>query len=100
MIRVFLLTLFNCVYDMNWVVICGLYLCVHLFTNNHLTFGGPGGVVGIAKSYGLDGSGIESRWVRDFLHLSRLALGPTQPPVQWVKSSWGMTLTPHPFLVL
>jgi hypothetical protein len=28
--------------------------------------------------------GIESRWGRDFLHLSRPALGPTQPPVQWV----------------
>jgi hypothetical protein len=28
--------------------------------------------------------GIESWWGRDFLCLSRLALGPTQPPVQWV----------------
>jgi hypothetical protein len=27
---------------------------------------------------------IESRWGRDFPHLSGLALGPTQPPVQWV----------------
>jgi hypothetical protein len=41
-------------------------------------------VVGIATAYGLDGSGIESRWRRDFLHQSRPALGPTQPPVQWV----------------
>jgi hypothetical protein len=38
-------------------------------------------VVGIATGYGLDGPGIESRWGRDFPHLSRPALGPTQPPV-------------------
>ena len=30
--------------------------------------------VGIATRYGLDGPGIESRWGRDFLHPSRLAL--------------------------
>jgi len=28
--------------------------------------------------------GIESRWGWDFPHLSRLALGPILPPVQWV----------------
>ena len=44
----------------------------------------PGSVVGIATSYGLDGSGIESRCGRDFPHLSSPALGLTQPPVQWV----------------
>ena len=45
---------------------------------------GPRSVFGVATGYGLDGLGIESRWGRDFPHLSRPALGPTQPPVQWV----------------
>jgi hypothetical protein len=45
---------------------------------------GPGSVVGIATGYGLDDPGIESRWGRDFPHLSTPVLGPTQPPVQWV----------------
>ena len=45
---------------------------------------GPGSSVGIATSYGLDGPGIKARWRLDFPHLSRPALGPTQPPVQGV----------------
>jgi hypothetical protein len=38
--------------------------------------------VGVATRYGLDGPGIESRRGRDFPQPSRLALGPTQPPLQ------------------
>ena len=72
-----------------------------------LRFGGWGGSsVGLATGYRLDGPGIESRWGRDFPHVSTPALGPTQPPVQWVsglspgvKSGRGVTLTPHPLLV-
>jgi hypothetical protein len=45
---------------------------------------GRDSVVSTATRYGLDGPGIESRWGRDFPHPSRLALGPTQPPIQWV----------------
>jgi len=40
--------------------------------------------VGIATSYGMDGPGVESRWWRDFLHLSRPSVAPTQPSLQWV----------------
>ena len=46
--------------------------------------GGRDSSVGIATRYGQDGPGIESRWGRDFPLPSRPALGPTQPPVQWV----------------
>jgi hypothetical protein len=45
---------------------------------------GPGSVADIATGYGLQVPGIESRWRRDFPHLSRPALGHTQLPVQWV----------------
>ena len=67
---------------------------------------GPCSVVGIATCCRLDSPGIKPRWGQDFLHLSRPAVGPTQPPVQWVpclsrgvKSGQGVTLTPHPLLV-
>jgi hypothetical protein len=46
-------------------------------------YSGPGSSVGIATDYGLDGLEIESWW-GEISRLSRPALGPTQPPVQWV----------------
>ena len=65
---------------------------------------GTGTVVGIATGYGLDGPGSNPGGGRDFPHLSRRTLGPTQPPVQWVpgltrgvKRGRGVTLTPHLF---
>ena len=54
------------------------------FRSPHIFNCGLGSIVGIATGYGLDGPGIESLLGWDFLHLSRPALGPTQPPVQWV----------------
>jgi len=45
---------------------------------------GRDSLAGIATLYGLDGPGIESLWGRDFPQTSRPALGPIQPPIQWV----------------
>ena len=52
-----------------------------LFLETFCDCSGPGSVVSIETGYRLDGPGIESRWGRDFPHLSRPVLVPTQPPV-------------------
>ena len=72
----------------------GLYIhvCIHI------------SIVGIATFNGLDGTGIEFRWGRGFPYLSRPALGPSQPPIQWVQGlfpgvkaarAWRWPLTPY-----
>jgi hypothetical protein len=58
--------------------------CQFMFTVSSVQATDRGSSVGKATGYGLNGSGIESRWGRDFSNTSRPALGPTQPPVQWL----------------
>jgi len=65
-------------------------------------FCGPGSVVGTTTDYGFDGPGFESFWGRDFPHLSRPAMGLTQPPVNGyrvfpgVKERPGLDADPSP----
>jgi len=62
-----------------------IYIYIHTYI-----YMGRNSAVGIATRYGLDGPGIESRWGRDFPYISRPALEPTQPPIQWLPGLfWG-----------
>ena len=74
------------------------------YTSSHMC--GPGSVVGIATVYGLDGPGIESRWVARFsapvqtvpgAHPASCTMGTGSFP--GLKSGRGVTLTPHLLLV-
>ena len=60
----------------------------------------PGSSVGIATDYRLDGPG-SNPGEDNIFRPSRLALGPTQPPIQWLRGfsrdrgGRGVELTPH-----
>jgi hypothetical protein len=86
------------------------------FVNNkirHELMRDRGSSVSIVSGYGLDDRAIEVRSpdrdkrIFPLVSVCRPALGPTQPPVQWVpgvpspglKRSRGVTLTTHPHLV-
>jgi hypothetical protein len=102
--------------------LCSWVLCNHMFQNFHVELipraaghgyqniwsrGSSGSIV---SDYGLDNRvSIPDRGRGFFFQApaSRPALGPTQPPIQWVpgvlsavvKRSWGVTLTTHLHLV-
>ena len=54
------------------------------FNRSYSILEGRDSFVGISTHHRMEGPGIESRWRRDFLRKSIPALGPTQPPIQWV----------------
>jgi len=54
-----------------------------IFNSLYQAYRGPGSTVVIPTDYRLDGPGLNPGGDEIF-HLSRPALGPTQPPVQWV----------------
>ena len=65
------------------VCVC-VCVCIYIYI-----YCGPGSSVSIATDYPLDGPGLNPGGDEIF-RLSRPALGPTQPPVQWVPGlSWG-----------
>ena len=71
------------------------------FFKSHVETCGLGSSVGIATDYGLDGPGSNSG-VDEIFRPSTTALGPTQPPAQWVlvlsqgvKCGRGVLLTTH-----
>ena len=70
------------------VVLCRVVLCRSGSADIQINLGnsqvGRDSSAGIATRYGQDGPGIDTRWGRDFSNPFGAALGPTQPPVQWV----------------
>jgi len=56
---------------------------VYIYIYIYIYHCGPGSTVDIVTDYGLDGPGSNPGGDEIF-RPSRLALGPTQPPVQWV----------------
>jgi hypothetical protein len=86
-----------------------LFCCLLFYTSNlstnSLQFCGPGSSVGIVTDYGLDGSGIETRWGREYLPVHT---GPWAHPASCTlgtgsflgaKCGRGVLMATHPLLV-
>ena len=69
-----------CVYI--YIYIC-IYIYIYTYKFIYLFDCGPGSSVGIATDFGLDNPGSNSG-EDEIFPPSRPAMGPTQPPVQWV----------------
>lgn len=64
---------------------------MHYSCHNVLNVGWDSSVSTV-NHYGLDSPGTENHGGQDLLHPSKLALGPTQPPIRGVPGlSWGLS---------
>jgi hypothetical protein len=90
-----------CVVHLLFVLFCVLFVCKCVLplgdnpiavNKYHIIYikirlVGQDSIVGIVTCDRLCSLGIELWWVWDFWYLCRLALGPTQPPVEWILGS-------------
>jgi hypothetical protein len=85
-------------YVLHWDSVVSIVTCYVLHWDSVVSI--------VTCCYVLDGPWIKSQWGEYFLHTYRLALGPTQPHIQWILghsqwwSSQGVALARHPHRIL